>query len=170
MLKKISILGSIGSCIKVSIAMLLMVLMSFTVSADVEDNYVLLDSGEEVLLIDVDSEESFNGRNGSHDRLSRRVKNLEQAVRALQKRVYDLEDFDNEPQTKQYTCQFRSCRQSTSVHNASHHNCNFFRMWRDDSLRTWARNVRNAERNIIDAIKKSRDIKHHKSDSISCRR
>ena len=151
-------------------AILLMMLMSLTASADVEDNYVLLDSGEEVLLIDVDTQDSLYNRNSANDRLSKRVRNLERAVRALQKRVYDLEEVDNVPQKKRYTCEFRSCRQSTSVHHANKHNCNFFKMWRSDRLRVWARDARNAERNVVSSIKKSSDIKLYKADSISCER
>ena len=170
MLKKISILGLGGSCIKMSIAMLLMMLLSLNVSAGEEENYVLLDSGEEVLLIDVDKHESLNDRKNVNQNLQTRVRNLEQAVRALQKRIYNLEGIDNEPQSKRYTCQFRSCRQSTSIHNANRRNCNFYNMWRDDGLRVWGRNTQEAERNVVEAINKSSDIKHHVSNSISCRR
>jgi hypothetical protein len=120
------------------------------------------DRDQPVIRIEIGSDSDRDTR-----AMVRRIARLEQAVRDLQNRVYQLEDRDPTPQVVKFNCSFKSCRQSTSIHDArSGNNCTFFRMWRDEKQVVWAVDGREASSNLEASIRSDKDIVHF--NSLSC--
>lgn len=124
---------------------------------------ISIGNGDDVIRIDV------NNRSRAGD-TSKRILRLERAVRQLQNMVYDLQD-SNIPNNSElsFNCSVKTCRQSTSVHNASTSNCRFFNMFSTESVRVYAFSGSEAERTALKKLNSDSDVKIINEATLSCR-
>lgn len=73
----------------------------------------------------------------------------------------------NPTQEVKFTCRAVTCRQSTSIHNASQSNCSFFNMYRPEAITVWAFSGSEAEKKGTAKLTSDRDVKHIQS-AVSC--
>lgn len=112
---------------------------------------------------------SFQAAASDH-RINKRVNHLEREVKHLKIKVDYLENEQghNDQHRSKFICSFRSCRQSTSPHNANKSNCDLFRLWRIEKQAIRAVSLFEAKGILQSKIKHSRDIKIYDSKFLRC--
>jgi hypothetical protein len=133
--------------------------LNTTQARDIIDGSIILDDGRRVVRINV------GDGAGSRNPMVARIRRLEAAVRDLQDSVYELQN--SAPQEARFNCVARTCRQSTSIHSASGNNCDFFNMWRQESLSVWANGGADAEKIATARLNSDRDVVRI-SGSVTC--
>lgn len=127
--------------------------------SDRRDGDITLTDGRRTVRINI-GDERFEQR-----QLMKRIRRLEEAVRDLQDSVYDLQT--NPTQEVKFSCFAVTCRQSTSIHHASEHNCSFFNMYKAERTTVWATTGSEAEKIATAKLKADSDVRHIQS-AVSC--
>ena len=74
----------------------------------------------------------------------------------------------SQPTEKSYTCTYKVCLKSSSIHHVSVHNCNFFNGYESSSSSVWAYSGSEAEAKVAQEISSDPDTLDYKSRNISC--
>jgi len=134
---------------------------AFAKKGDMAGSITLRD-GAQVVRISVGDENRQDSQS-----MVKRINRLERAVRALQNRVYELED-STLGEEKSYNCSVLTCRESTSIHRANASNCKFFDMYLTDEVRTYASSGSEAEQNAVKKLRSDSDVKIINEGTVSC--
>lgn len=132
------------------VSLLALVAGIMTTQARDRDGSITLRDGRSVVRISI-GDEDRNERV-----MVRRIRRLEEAVRDLQDTVYDLQT--QTPVENKYVCGVKTCRHSTSIHNAGLRSCDFFGMWKNEIVEVWSYSGSEAERTAIQRLKTDKDV------------
>lgn len=147
----------------------LMMFASLQVSANTQadiDGDLQLKDGSKTVLISIG-----NGSSSNANETQIRIRRLERAVRDLQRVVYELQNSQYYPPARaEYICSVRTCRKSSSVHAYSQHNCEFFKLYRAETVKVWADSGEAAEKHELpESLRQDGDVAHYIRQSVDCR-
>ena len=133
----------------------LILLLSMTMiatSVNALEGLIRVTDGHSIVRINIGEE------NQSKRDMGRRIRRLEAAVRDLQDMVYDLQTTAPVPSEILFECTARTCRKSSSIHGTSGNNCDFFRLWKNETIKIWAEKGSVATQLAEESLKADRDV------------